>query len=110
MKPSRSFQNTAALATDHAAYKYTATFKPKDKPRGESFGAIAFVADASAQAALDQAAAIAAGVRQARVLGNLPPNICNPGYLAEQARKLAGDHANVVCEVLERPEMLWFHT
>ena len=62
---------TAALATDHVAYKYTATFKPKDKPRADSFGSIAIAADAAAQGALDQAAAIAAGVRHARELGNL---------------------------------------
>ena len=96
---------TAALATDHVAYKYTATFKPKDKPRGDSFGAIAFAADPSAQPALDQAAAIAAGVRQARELGNLPPNICNPAYIAAQAQKYAEATDGVSCEVLEREQM-----
>ncbi|WP_386070615.1 leucyl aminopeptidase [Tahibacter sp. UC22_41] len=96
---------TAALTTDHVAYKYTATFKPKDKPRGDSFGAIAFAADASAQPALDQAAAIAAGVRQARELGNLPPNICNPAYIAAQAQKYADATDGVSCEVLEREQM-----
>lgn len=96
---------TAALATDHAAYKYTATFKLKDKPRGESFGTILFAADASAQAGLDQATAIAAGVRHARELGNLPPNICNPAYVATQAQKFAEATEGVSCEVLEREQM-----
>ncbi|MCI1728449.1 MAG: leucyl aminopeptidase family protein [Chiayiivirga sp.] len=41
----------------------------------------------------------------ARELGNLPPNICNPAYLAEQARKIASEHAGVECEVLERDAM-----
>ena len=95
----------AALATDHATYKYTATFKSKEKPRGESFSAIAFAADAGAQAALDQATAIAAGIRQARELGNLPPNICNPAYIAAQAQKFAEQHDGVSCEVLEREQM-----
>ncbi|HSX60419.1 MAG TPA: leucyl aminopeptidase [Tahibacter sp.] len=96
---------TAALATDHAAYKYTATFKSKDKPRGENFGAIAIAADAAAHGALDQAAAIASGVRHARELGNLPPNICNPAYIATQAQKYAEATAGVSCEVLEREQM-----
>ncbi|MBL8298066.1 MAG: leucyl aminopeptidase [Rhodanobacteraceae bacterium] len=96
---------TAALATDHAAYKYTATFKTKDKPRGDSFAAIAFSADGSAQAALLQATAIAAGVRQARELGNLPPNICNPAYIAAQAQKYADATAGVTCEILDREQM-----
>ena len=33
--------------------------------------------------------AVADGVSLAKTLGNLPPNICTPAYLAEQARKLA---------------------
>ncbi len=41
----------------------------------------------------------------ARELGNLPPNICNPAYLAEQSRKIASEHAGVECEVLERDAM-----
>ena len=40
-----------------------------------------------------------------RDLGNLPPNICNPAYLADRARALASDIANVTCEVLERDDM-----
>ncbi|GMV29718.1 MAG: putative cytosol aminopeptidase [Rhodanobacteraceae bacterium] len=96
---------TAALATDHAAYRYTATFKPKDKPRGDTFGAIAFAADSAAQGAIEQATAIAAGVRQARELGNLPPNICNPAYVATQAQKYADATPGVTCEVLDREQM-----
>ncbi len=33
--------------------------------------------------------AVAEGVSLARTLGNLPPNVCTPTYLAEQAKKLA---------------------
>lgn len=96
---------TAALATDHANYKYTATFKAKDKPRGDSFGAIAFAADATGQTALDQATAIAEGVRRARELGNLPPNICNPAYIAAQAQQFAQEQDGVSCEVLDVAQM-----
>ncbi|MDC8011010.1 leucyl aminopeptidase [Tahibacter soli] len=95
----------AALATDYVAYRYTATFKPKEKPKGDSFGALAFAANGDAQAALDAAAAIAAGVRCARELGNLPPNICNPAYIASEAVKIAEQHPGVVVEVLEREQM-----
>ena len=42
--------------------------------------------------ALAQGKAIAAGVAFTRELGNLPPNICNPAYLAQQAQELAGRH------------------
>ena len=106
--PGRDFAwklRTAALAADHAAYRYTATFKPKDKPNGDTLAALALAGEAAAHGALEQAAAIAAGVRFARELGNLPPNICNPAYLAEQAKKLAAEHSDVACEILEREDM-----
>ncbi len=56
------------------------------------------------QEALDQAQATADGAALARDLGNLPPNICTPGYLADQAKKLAKDFKLGV-EVLERRDM-----
>ncbi len=101
---------TAALAADAQAYRYTATFKPKDAPKTPQLAAIAFAAaDPTARddgdRALTEAAAIASGVRFAKELGNLPPNICNPGYLAAQARRLADEHAGVTVEVLEREDM-----
>jgi leucyl aminopeptidase len=95
----------AALATDVQAYKYTATFKPKEKSNKPEFGAIAFATAANAASALAQATAIANGVRFARELGNLPPNICNPQYSADAAQKLAKEHAGVTCEVLDEPEL-----
>ena len=92
----------AAIAADHAAYEYTATRSKKAEVTLES---VLVSGEAARANALAQGSAIADGIAFTRELGNLPPNICNPGYLAEQARKLAGDHANVVCEVLERADM-----
>ncbi len=96
---------SAALSADAQVYKYTATFKPREKPKAPELGTLAFVATDSAAAALVQATAIAEGVRFARELGNLPPNICNPAYIAQQAQKLAQDHAGVACEILEEADM-----
>ncbi|NII12080.1 leucyl aminopeptidase [Oleiagrimonas sp. C23AA] len=92
---------TAALATDHVAYRYGATVKPA----ALSLEAIAFAGDSTAQAGLDQAAGIAEGVRHARELGNLPPNICTPKYLGEQAKAFAEAHEGVEAEVLEPEQM-----
>ncbi|MEO8802515.1 MAG: leucyl aminopeptidase, partial [Rudaea sp.] len=96
---------TAALATDAEIYKYIATFKPKEKSKTPEFAAIAFAGNDSGTAALTQAAAIANGVRFARELGNLPPNLCTPAYIGEQAQKLAREHDGVSCEVLEEVQM-----
>ncbi|MGH8090998.1 MAG: M17 family peptidase N-terminal domain-containing protein, partial [Rudaea sp.] len=96
---------SAALASDAQAYKYTATFKAKPKATRPELSAIAFAAPAAATAVLAQASAIAQGVRFARELGNLPPNICTPAYIAEKAQKLALEHPGVTCEVLEEEQM-----
>lgn len=43
----------------------------------------------SAKLALQQASAVAWGIKQAKDLANLPPNVCHPVYLAQQAEQLA---------------------
>ena len=57
-----------------------------------------------AEEALAQGQAIAEGVALAKTLGNLPPNICHPTYLAEQALAMAQEF-KLDCEVLERADM-----
>ncbi|MEO5625130.1 MAG: leucyl aminopeptidase [Dokdonella sp.] len=96
---------TAALAADHQAYRYTATFKPKDAPKTPQLESIAFSASDANPRALAEAAAIANGVRFARELGNLPPNICNPAWIAAQAKVIADAHTGVSLEVLETEDM-----
>ena len=96
---------SAALSADAQVYKYTATFKPREKPKTPELAAMSFAAAETAAPALILAAAIADGVRFARELGNLPPNICNPAYIAEQAQKLANEHPGVSCEILEEADM-----
>ncbi|HSE13506.1 MAG TPA: leucyl aminopeptidase [Rudaea sp.] len=96
---------TAALASDAQAYKYSATFKPREKSKTPELSALTFAAHSNSAAALGTAEAIAKGVRFARELGNLPPNICNPAYIADQAQKLAQEHPGVTCEILEEADM-----
>jgi len=92
----------AVIAADHAAYRYTQNITRKSDAGLET---LHMTAPAAQQAALDTGIGIAAGIAYTRDLGNLPPNICNPAYLAERARQLASEHAAVTCEVLERAEM-----
>jgi leucyl aminopeptidase len=54
--------------------------------------------------AIRQGMAIAEGVALTRTLGNLPPNVCHPSYLAEQAQAMAGEF-DLGCEILERARM-----
>ncbi|HET6395429.1 MAG TPA: leucyl aminopeptidase [Pseudoxanthomonas sp.] len=91
----------AAIAADHAAYRYTATLgRKKDEP-----GLRELAIAGEDATALAQGEAVAAGVAFTRELGNLPPNICNPAYLAEQAQTFAAEHEGAECEVLDEAQM-----
>ncbi len=92
----------AVIAADHAAYEYTAT---RSKKAEVTLQSVSLQADNAQSKALANGIAIATGVQLTRELGNLPPNICNPEYLAQQARKIAAEHEGVTCEVLERADM-----
>jgi len=94
----------AAIAFDRANYRYTATKKPKEHDHNALAG-ISFNAGDEMQAALDEAQGIAKGYLRSRELGNMPPNICTPAYLAKQARKIADSYANVSVKILKRKEM-----
>ncbi len=59
---------------------------------------------AAGERAVREAAAVAAGVRLARDLGNLPGNVCTPSYLAEQAVALGRDFGMQVT-VLDEPQI-----
>ncbi len=59
---------------------------------------------ADAEAALAQGQAIAAGMSLAKDLGNLPGNICTPGYIADQAKALTRE-GGLKVEVLEQKDM-----
>jgi len=52
------------------------------------------------QQSLKEALALAAGVSFTKDLGNLPPNVCTPTYLAEEAKVMAKTYGLTV-EVLE---------
>jgi len=54
--------------------------------------------------ALAHGVALAEGMALTKDLGNLPPNVCTPSYLADQAREL-GKRYKMKVQVLGRPEM-----
>jgi leucyl aminopeptidase len=94
----------AVIAADHACYRYTATLGAKNKKRNET-GLKALAISGDDAVALARGQAIAAGVAFARELGNLPPNVCNPAYVAQQAQAFAARFDKAECEVLDREQM-----
>ncbi|OOE46299.1 leucyl aminopeptidase [Salinivibrio kushneri] len=49
--------------------------------------------------------AVASGVNACKDLGNMPPNVANPAYLASQARRLADDYETVTTRIIGEQEM-----
>ena len=59
----------------------------------------------SAERGLKEGLAIGAGVALTKNLGNTPPNVCTPTWLAEQAQQLARQHGSIKARVLDRDEL-----
>ena len=94
----------AALAVHRSNYLYTVT-KPRKESRPAPLKAASFQGGGELQGAVDQAAALAEGFETAKLLADLPPNICNPAYLAQEAARIAARDGRIELNVLEDEEM-----
>jgi leucyl aminopeptidase len=99
-----SLLRQSALALHSGNYLYTVTKQLKDDSPAPLESA-AFLAGPEFQSAIDHASGFAAGFAKAKILGDLPPNICNPAYLAQEAADFARAHDRVELEVLEEDDM-----
>ncbi len=55
--------------------------------------------------AVEHGLAIATGVKTAKDVANMPPNICNPAYLLEQAQEIATEHDSLQIESVGEEQM-----
>ncbi|MDX1517615.1 MAG: leucyl aminopeptidase, partial [Woeseiaceae bacterium] len=98
-----------AEAVGDATYRYDETKSGRKKARSKlaKVGvAIAKRGDANkAKLGCEHGGAIATGAALAKDLGNLPPNICTPTYLARAAQKLARGNAKLTVKALSEAEM-----
>jgi len=105
-----SYQKVRALVagTRSAAYTPDALKSKKDKTlrpiRRLAIG-VDSADKASARKALADGEAIASGVELARMLGDLPGNICTPSYLADQARELGKSSDKLKVSVMSEAGM-----
>jgi leucyl aminopeptidase len=97
---------TIVIAANEAEFRSDAQKSKKDPaPTGVRKLAIAVpAATPQIKAVLAQAQAIANGMNLTKELGNLSPNVCTPTYLANTAKKLAGDYGFDI-EVLDRKQL-----
>jgi leucyl aminopeptidase len=82
---------TLAIAARETVFR-SDELKSKREPDGNAPERVALLLDsrnAEAERGLRHGAAVANGMELTKRLGNLPPNICTPTYLGEQARKMA---------------------
>ena len=98
----------AARVVAAAAYRFDAPKKGADESAKRGIKKIQFLIPGKSSKALTtavaQGLAIAEGMALARDLGNLPPNVCSPSYLANTAKKLGKDHKLKVT-VLDKAQM-----
>ncbi|MEO4047789.1 leucyl aminopeptidase [Pseudomonas sp. CAU 1711] len=70
---------------------------------------ITLIADKAEQAEVERgslhARAIATGMAFTKDLGNLPPNLCHPSYLADEAKALAKAHKNLKVDILDEKKL-----
>ncbi len=97
--------------TEEACYRFGVRFKQfKTKPVDTPVALKSFAFGTSSQfekplkELIRVGVAVAHGMSLAKDLGNLPPNICNPSYLAKTAQTIGKDHALKV-QILERKDM-----
>jgi leucyl aminopeptidase len=95
----------AVLGLRDAFYRFD-EMKSQKKPPAPALAHVTLPLGPTAELeqALAESVATAEGAELARTLGNLPPNICTPAYLADEAKKLARQFKLGV-EVLERRDM-----
>ncbi|MBP6095204.1 MAG: leucyl aminopeptidase [Methyloversatilis sp.] len=102
-----ALRQAASIALD-VLYRYDTHARHK-KDDSRALAAMAFTlpkkcSAAAAESALHQGAAIGHGLALTKTLGNLPPNVCTPTYLAEQAQEI-GRKNGIAVTVLDRADM-----
>lgn len=98
----------AVLASSDALYRFD-QFKSSKKAQSAlkevTFSLPDKKTETACELALKQAIAIAESVSYTKNMENLPSNICNPSYLADQAKKLAREYKTISTRILEEKDM-----
>jgi len=95
------------LISRELSYRFD-QFKSAKEPAPTQLAEVVFVVGkddvAAAKLEVERMQALADGIDLTKDLGNLPANVCNPAYLADQARRLAR-RFKLKCDVLEQKQM-----
>lgn len=101
-------RHTADMVGD-ASYRFDTMKSVRKKPVAELNKLTQIAAargdEKSVRLGLQHGKAIAEGKSLTKDLGNLPPNVCTPSYLAKTARDLAKQHKGLQTKVLSEAEI-----
>ncbi|MCA0914627.1 leucyl aminopeptidase [Marinobacter nauticus] len=87
---------------------YTFTEFKSDKPAARKLKKVVVQASGAGKSlkdAFNLGLATGRGMNYTKDLGNTPPNICHPVWLAEQAKAMAKDYDSIQTEVLDEKQM-----
>ncbi|WP_339802279.1 leucyl aminopeptidase [uncultured Marinobacter sp.] len=87
---------------------YSFTEYKSEKPASRKLNKVTVAASGSGKAlkeAFTLGLATGRGMNLTKDLGNTPPNVCHPSYLAERAQLLAKEHDVIKTEVLDEKQM-----
>lgn len=97
---------TAVIALRESIFRADELKSKKDEtpPGVRKITIVVDAIDAATKRSLAQSVALANGMDLAKTLGNLPPNICTPTYLASTAKKIAREF-KLGIEILDRKQL-----
>ncbi len=97
------------LNFEDALYRFEQFKSESERPRKPLRKVVISVARrrdlSSAEQAMREGMGMATGVKVAKDLANLPPNICTPTYLAQQATQLKKTYPRLTVDILEEGDM-----
>lgn len=99
----------AVETTNDTLYSFTAMKSKKDEARRPLRKMVFNVPTrrelTTGEKAIEHGLAISAGIKTAKDVSNMPPNVCNPLYLRDQAKDLEAEYKNLTIETVGEKEM-----
>ena len=96
-------QTSTARVLKNESYKVNKV-GVQEEPSDIALEAVNLYSKNNGASEIQKGVAVANGMALTRELGDLPPNICTPTYIADAAKSLAKTY-NLECEILEESEM-----
>ncbi|MGQ3890445.1 leucyl aminopeptidase [Legionella sp. CNM-4043-24] len=103
-KQDADWQLTQMLLQVDAHCYQTLDFKTLNK-KPHALESVQFCLAHASKSSLEEAEAVADGVRLTRHLADLPANRCTPSYLADQARELSKTYSSIKTRIFDKDEM-----